>query len=208
MDIKGNDFVIRMNDKRNFLFKGKKKNAYEEALKRKGKIRMELWFDDNEKHEVYISHTKVVLPYNKKEYELVFCYGLSETRPLILLTNKDIKNKEDVIEIVRLYFSRWRIEEYFRAKKQEYDFENIRVRSLKAINNLNTILTIYLGYVGIQTEKIDRNLLSIKIIEASKLLRKKVIVFLSQMAKGIKEILSYCHTGIKEWQRIEQREKI
>lgn len=208
MDIKGNDFVIRMNDKRTFLFKGKKKNAYEEALKRKGKIRMELWFDDNEKHEVYISHTKVVLPYNKKEYELVFCYGLSETRPLILLTNKDIKNKEDVIKIVRLYFSRWRIEEYFRAKKQEYDFENIRVRRLKAINNLNTILTIYLGYVGIQAEKIDRNLLSIKIIEASKSLRKKVIVFFSQMAKGIKEILSYCHTGIKEWQQIEQREKI
>ena len=28
------------------------------------------------------------------------------------------------------------------------------------------------------------------------------------MAKGIKEILSYCHTGIKEWQQIEQREKI
>lgn len=26
-----NYFVIRMNDRRNFLFKGKKKNAYEEA---------------------------------------------------------------------------------------------------------------------------------------------------------------------------------
>ena len=190
------------------FFKGKKKNAYEEALKRKGKIRMELWFDDNEKYEVHISHTKVVLPYNEKEYELVFCYGLSESKPLILFTNKCIKSKEDVIKIVRLYFSRWRIEEYFRAKKQEYDFENIRVRSLKAINNLNTILTIYLGYVGVQAEKIDRNLLSIKIIEASKSLRKKVIAFLSQIAKGIKEILSYCHTGIKEWQRIEQREKI
>ena len=31
--------------------------------------------------------------------------------------------KEDVIKIVRLYLSRWRIEEYFRGKKQEYDFK-------------------------------------------------------------------------------------
>ena len=30
-----NYFIIRMNDRRNFLFKGKKKNAYEEAKKRK-----------------------------------------------------------------------------------------------------------------------------------------------------------------------------
>lgn len=35
VDTSGNYFVIRMNDKRNFLFKGKKKNAYNEALKRK-----------------------------------------------------------------------------------------------------------------------------------------------------------------------------
>ena len=115
-------FVIRMEDKRNFLFKGKKKNCYKEALKRKGKIRMELWFDDNESHEVYVSHTKVTLPYNKKDYELVIVYGLSEERPLILLTNRCIKSKEDVIKVVRLYFYRWRIEEYFRAKKQEYEF--------------------------------------------------------------------------------------
>ena len=35
VDKSGNYFVIRMNDKRNFLFKGKKKNCYKEALKRK-----------------------------------------------------------------------------------------------------------------------------------------------------------------------------
>lgn len=204
---KNNEFVIRMKDKRTFLFKGKKKNCYEEAIKRKGKIRMTLLFDDNEVREVYVSHTKVTLPYNKSDYELVMVYGLSEERPLILLTNLSIHSKEYVIKVVRLYFSRWRIEEYFRAKKQEYDFENMRVRTLKAMNNLNTILTIYLGYVGMLSEKIDRKLMTIKIIEASKSLRRKILVWLSQMARGIKEILKYCHTGIKEWQKIEKREK-
>lgn len=204
---KNNEFVIRMKDKRTFLFKGRKKNCYEEAIKRKGKIRMTLLFDDNEEREVYLSHTRVTLPYNKSDYELVIVYGLSDERPLILLTNLSIHSKEDVIKVVRLYFSRWRIEEYFRAKKQEYNFENMRVRTLKSMNNLNTILTIYLGYIGMLSEKIDRKLMTIKIIEASKSLRKKIIVWLSQIARGIKEILKYCHTGIKEWQKIDTREK-
>lgn len=204
---KNNEFVIRMKDKRTFLFKGRKKNCYEEAIKRKGKIRMTLLFDDNEEREVYLSHTRVTLPYNKSDYELVIVYGLSDERPLILLTNLSIHSKEDVIKVVRLYFSRWRIEEYFRAKKQEYNFENMRVRTLKSMNNLNTILTIYLGYIGMLSEKIDRKLMTIKIIEASKSLRRKIIVWLSQIARGIKEILKYCHTGIKEWQKIDTREK-
>lgn len=200
-------FVIRMDDKRNFLFKGKKKNCYKEALKRKGKIRMELWFDNNEKHEVYISHTKVTLPYNKKDYELVIVYGLSEERPLILLTNRSIKSKEDVIKVVRLYFYRWRIEEYFRLKKQEYEFENIRLRTLKSINNLNLLLTIFMGYIGIKAENINRNILSIKIIYASESLREKVNVWISQISKGIGKILEYAHSGIKQWQHVEQRSK-
>lgn len=118
MDNSENYFIIRMNDRRNFLFKGKKKNCYEEALKRKGKVKMTLLFDDNCEYEVSISHTKVTLPSNKKDYELVIVYGLSEKRPLILLTNRGIHSKDDLIKIVRLCFSRWRIEEYFRAKKQ------------------------------------------------------------------------------------------
>lgn len=207
VDKSNNNFVIRMDDNRTFLFKGKKKNAYEEALKRKGKIRMELWFDDNEIHEVSVSHTKVSLPYNKKDYELVFVYGLSEERPLILLTNRSIHSKEDVIKIVRLYFYRWRVEEYFRSKKQEYDFENMRVRTLKAMNNLNLMLMLHMGYLGILIEDMDRKLLTIKIIEASKSLRKKVLIWFSQISRGIGEMLSFAHTGIKEWQNIEERQE-
>ena len=200
-------FVIRMNDDRTFLFKGKKKKCYNVAVRRKGKIKMTLWFDDKEEYEVYISHTKVTLPYNKKDYELVIVYGLSEERPLILLTNRSIKSKEDVIKVVRMYFYRWRVEEYFRAKKQEYEFENLRVRTLKSMNALNLFLTIHMGHIGKLIESIDRKLLVIKIIERSKSLRNKVVVWISQMAKGIKEILTYAHNGIKDWQQIEVREK-
>lgn len=84
----------------------------------------------------------------------------------------------------------------------------MRVRTLKAMNNLNTILTIYLGYVGMLSEKIDKKLLTIKIIETSKSLRRKILVWLFQMARGIREILKYCHTGVKEWEKIEKKREI
>lgn len=206
VDKSGNYFVIRMNDKRIFLFKGRKKNAYTEALKRKGKVKMGLWFED-EKVEISVSHTKVTLPSNKKDYELVFVYGLSEERPLILLTNRDIHSKEDVIKVVRLYFYRWRIEEYFRSKKQEYGFENMRVRTLKAMNNLNLMLMVHMGHLGMLIEDMDKKLLTMKILERSKSLKKKVLVWFSQISKGISEILKYAHTGIKEYQKMEKREK-
>ena len=207
VDKSENYFVIRMKDKRNFLFKGKKKNAYQESLKRKGKVKMELWFEE-EKYEVSLSHTKVTLPYNKKDYELVFVYGLSEERPLILLTNRKIHSKEEVIKVVRLYFYRWRVEEYFRSKKQEYDFENMRVRTLKAMNNLNLMLMIHMGHMAMLIEDMDKKLLTLKIIDASKSLKRKVLVWFYQMARGIKEILSNARKGIKALENIETREKV
>jgi len=42
---------------------------------------------------------------------------------MYLLTSLSIKTKDDVEKIARIYMLRWRIEEYFKFKKQNYDFE-------------------------------------------------------------------------------------
>ena len=197
-------FVVRLDDERTLLFKGKKRSVEEVSKSRKGKINYKALFD-NEEYNLTVSYTKATLPYNKREYQLVIVYGLSEEHPMKLLTNIDIKDKESVIKVVRLYLSRWRIEEHFRGKKQEYDFENMRVRTLKSMNNLNKLLTIHLGHIAILADKMEKKLLSIKIIYASKSLRQNAIVWLNQFARGIKEILKYAHEGIKKWQQIEKR---
>lgn len=36
---------------------------------------------------------------------------------------------------------------------------------------------------------------------------KNLLVWYGQISSGIREILKYAHTGIKEWQNIEEREK-
>ena len=176
MSKKHHKFVVRLDDKRTLLFKGKRRSVGEIAKSRKGKIVMKALFDDNEEIELSLSYTKAVLPYNKEEYTLIIVYGLSEEKPMKLLTNIEIKDKSDVIKVVRLYLSRWRIEEHFRGKKQEYDFENMRLRTLESMNNLNMMLTIHLGHIAILADNIDRKLLTIKIIYASKALTEKTIL--------------------------------
>lgn len=40
--------------------------------------------------------------------------------------------------------------------KQEYNFENFRVRTLKSINNLNKMLTYTIGLIALLSEKIGK----------------------------------------------------
>ena len=201
-------FIVRIDGDRNLLFKGKKRIVNEVAKSRKGKIHTKLMYK-GENTDCYISYTKVQLPKLKeKDLNLVIIYRQDEENdPMYLLTDLEIKTKEDVEKIARLYMLRWRIEEYFKVKKQNYDFENFRLRSLSGINNINLLLSVVLLHIGILAEKMDKNLLTIKILERSKALKKQALVWYGQIANGIANILSYAHTGIKEWEKIEIRSK-
>ncbi|MFQ6792074.1 MAG: MerR family transcriptional regulator [Thomasclavelia sp.] len=149
----------------------------------------------------------VELPSHKgKTLNLVIVYGLSEEKPMMLLTNREIRNKRDVHKIVRAYMSRWRIEEGFRFKKNQYGFEKMRVRTIKSINVLNTILMMHIGHITLLAEKVNRKLLVIKMIERSKSLKGKRYYWCYQISKGIEEILKYAHKGIKEFQDIREKQ--
>lgn len=99
------------------------------------------------------------------------------------------------------------LQKYLKRRKQEYEFENIRVRTLKAMNNLNMMLMIHMGHIGMLVEDMNKKLLTIKILERSKSLKRKVIVWFNQISRGISEILKYAYTGIKKYQKIEKRKK-
>ncbi|MGI6607386.1 MAG: hypothetical protein ACOX1F_00180 [Erysipelotrichaceae bacterium] len=49
--------------------------------------------------------------YKPKNLNMVIVHGFSENNPMILYINKEIRNKDDVLEVVRLYLIRWRVEE-------------------------------------------------------------------------------------------------
>lgn len=198
LDSKRIDFIIRLKGNRSFLFKGISKNVLKQANTRKGKIVFNAKFRDEEK-TLTISYTKANLTDgDKEEYTLVFVYGLGN-EPMMLITNKKINNAHDARVIVRLYLERWKIEEIHRAEKVEYNYEDIRVRSLKSLNNLNMIFMMYLGFLAKLADGLDYRLLSLKIMERSKSLREELVVYIGMMARGIQEILSYAHTGIQKY---------
>lgn len=194
------DFVIRLKTNRKFLFKGIKKNVLEQANNRKGKILFTAKFQGEEKH-LTISYTRVQMTDGKhEEYTCVFVYGLGE-EPMMLLTNKTINNAHDARVIVRLYLDRWKIEQIHRAEKKSYDYEDMRIRTLKGMNNLNFIFMMLLGLVAKLIEEMDNRLLSIKIMERAQSLREDLVVFIGMFADGIKEILSFAYTGVAHFKK-------
>ena len=195
-------FVIRLTEKRK-IYRNHKwykittlRNAY------KGKIKINIMFQGEEK-ECAVSMVKAQITAQKKWINIIFIYGLSDI-PMMLASNILIKSKEDVIKIARCYMNRWRIEEYFKFKKQEYNFENFRVRTLKSINNLNKMLTYTIGLIALLSEKIGKRKFVNKIIEESKSLKDKVFLWFYQLARGIYNILSMARTGIREWENIRK----
>lgn len=193
------DYVIRLKSNRKLYYHNKWVMATELRNRRKGKIRMPLYYK-GKTHEAYLSHVKVQITASKKDIYLVLVYGITE-HPMMLATNKDIKSKEDVIAVAKHYFSRWKIEEYFRCKKQMFRFENFRVRKLSAINALNFYITLCMAFLAHISMKSETNALKVAIIQTADPIKEKVYFCYYRLAKGISGILSYAKEGIRLWFR-------
>ena len=195
-------FIIRLKENRKVYCNHRWHKITAIRDSHKGKIKMNLLFQGEEK-ECSVSVIKVQITAKKKWINLVLVYGLGET-PMMLASNIPIKSKEDVIKIARCYLDRWRIEEYFKFKKQEYNFENFRVRTLRSINNLNKMLTYAIGLIALLSEKIGKREFVNKIIKESKSLKDNVYLWFYQLARGIYNILSKAKCGIRDWQNIRK----
>ena len=199
LDSLNQEYVIRLKSNRKLLYHNKWTFATELRNRRKGKIKTNVFYK-GKNHEAYISHIKVQITASRKDIYLVLVYGITE-HPMMLATNKEIKSKDDVIKVARTYFSRWKIEEYFRCKKQMFRFENFRVRKLRAINALNFYITLCMGFLAHMSMKAETNALKVSIIQKADPVKAKVFFCYYQLAKGIRGILSYAKEGVRLWFR-------
>lgn len=189
-------FIIRSKKNRDVIIKGKRQNILKVANKYKGKYSLKLKNKDGEEFDLKISFIPIKLPCNLKEdLTLVVVYGFGET-PMMLITNMNDNNKKVALTVTKVYLMRWRIEEYFKFKKQQFKLEDIRVRSINSIKNLNLILAIAVSFIGLISENKNHSMLSIEIIELSETIFKDKSQFkYYQIAKGIKNILEKSITG-------------
>ena len=196
------DYVIRLTARRKLYFHGKWIPATQLRNQRKGKIKTPLVYK-GKSHDAYLSHVKVQITASKKDIYLVLVYGITE-HPMMLATNKEITSKEDVIKVAKTYFSRWRIEEYFRCKKQMFQFENFRVRKLAAINALNFYITLCMAFLAHMSMKPETHALKVAIIQKADPVKEKVHFCYYRLAKGISGILSYAKEGVRLWFRTKR----
>ena len=202
LDAFNQEYVIRLKSNRKLLYHNKWTFATELCNRRKGKIKTSVFYKGKE-HEAYISHVKVQITASRKDIYLVLVYGITE-HPMMLATNKEIKSRDDVVKVARTYFSRWKIEEYFRCKKQMFQFENFRVRKLRAINALNFYITLCMAFLAYISMKSETNVLKVSIIQKADPVKEKVFFCYYRLTKGIRGILSYAKEGVRLWFRTKR----
>src|SRR5690625_3486979 len=148
----GDNFVIRLKKNRHLRYQNKKLSVRDLALRRKGKIN----FRSEIKGTVYdlkVSHITVEIPSLKgQKLTMVVVYGYGK-EPMVLLTNKQVRKKDEVLSILKAYITRWRIEEMFRVQKYEFGLEEIRVRSLSSIIRLFFLLSIIIYLLSFKVVK-------------------------------------------------------
>jgi hypothetical protein len=198
------DFIIRLKKNRHLLYQNKKLSVRELALRRKGKIN----FRTEIKGTVYdlkVSHITVEIPSLKgKKLTMVVVYGYGKD-PMVLLTNKLVKRKEEVLSVLKAYITRWRIEEMFRVQKSEFQLENVRVRTLTSLNRIYLLLSMMITFMSLKTEK--KNGFFHAVIARARSIKEKgkIKMFLYRFSAGMKAILEKDLHGIKHFKYIEKK---
>jgi hypothetical protein len=102
-----------------------------------------VWIEDGQekRYELRYGAEPIHLPGRKEKLLLVVVAGFG-AEPLLLLTNLEVvRDSSSLWWIVRIYLTRWKIEETFRFVKQSYHVEDIRVLRYRRLKNLIGLVT-------------------------------------------------------------------
>lgn len=189
-------FIIRAKMNRNVIYKAKTQNILDVANMFKGKYSLKFMNKEGKFVDAKISIIPIELcEFKGKALNLVIVHGFGE-KPMMLITNLASDDKRICIAVCKVYLMRWRIEEYFKFKKQSFDYENLRVRSLQSIRTLDFLLTMAIGYISKLSDKDDTVILQAEILYASKRLFGVANFLYYAIADGIFEVLRVIKRGI------------
>jgi len=164
----GEKFIIRAKKNRDVLYQGERVNILELAGRYKGKYKLPFRKKNGVQADCKVSIIPIGLPCKPNAtLNLVVCYGLGKI-PLMLVTNLRSDDNRLALTVAKVYLMRWRIEEYYAFKKQQFGLEGLRVRSLNSIRNLDLLLSIAIGYIGYTSAKGDERKITMELIHVSK----------------------------------------
>lgn len=198
----GSDFIIRAKYlTRNIYVNGEKTTIRNIALKHKGYYKFN---SRGQNLKVYSATIRIktndAKELRNKALTLVIVRGYVQDKRTLneaymaLITSRNISGKNDVLQVVRDYILRWKIEENFKYKKQQFKLEKIMVRRYKRIQALNTLLS----YVMFFSNVINLKALGKTIRKQKKHIKNEVKFWLYRISDGIKEIISFFSNEIIE----------
>ncbi len=190
-------FVIRAKKNRNVIYNGNTCNIMDVALKYKGNFRMDFKDKNGKTINCKMSFIPVKLcEFPTKDMVLVAVYGFGK-EPMLLLTNLKMQEKKKLCHIVtKVYLMRWRIEEYFKFKKQQFELEDLRVMSLQSIRNLNMLATLAAGYIGLTSAAHKDSVFLMELKECSKRIYDIPKFTFYAIGYAMERVLSMSRTGI------------
>lgn len=148
IDKKRRRFVIRMRGDRSITdCNGNKMSLAELARKTRCPISHEVEVNKEgktQRHMICLGMRKGIL-YAGVRVDIVVVRGFGDSE-MILSTNTG----KDVKEVLEIYLTRWKCEESFRFLKNEYNLEDVRVRSYVAIRNVVAILHAVFYFLSVE----------------------------------------------------------
>ena len=190
-------FVIRAKKNRNVIYNGRTCNIMDVASRYKGSYCMN--FKDKNGRAVHCKMSCIpvrLCEFPEKELVLTVVYGFGE-EPMLLLSNLKMQEKKHLCHIVaKVYLMRWRIEEYFKFKKQQFELEDLRVMSLKSIRSLNLFATLAAGYIGLTSSVHKDSIFLMELKECSKRIYEVPQFIFYALGYAIERVLSMCRKGI------------
>lgn len=197
---RGERFVIRTKKNRNVIYNGNTCNIMDVASRYKGNYCMDFTDKNGKTIHCKMSCIPVKLcEFPTKDVVLVAVYGFG-AEPMLLLTNLKIQEKKKLCHIVaKVYLMRWRMEEYFKFKKQQFELEDLRVMSLQSIRNLNMLATLAAGYIGLTSSVHKDSVFLMELKECSRRIYDIPKFHFYALGYAIEHVLSMSRTGISAY---------
>ena len=191
----GSDFIIRAKClTRNVYVNGDKTTIRNIALHHKGRYNFTSRGQSLKAYAVQIRiKTQETKELKQQPLTLIIVKGFTTDKNTLneaymaLITSRVVSGKNAVLQVVRDYLLRWKIEENFKYKKQQFSLEKIMVRRYKRIKALNTLLSCVMFFSNVI------NLKAIgKVIRKNKIqLKNEVKFWLYRISEGIKAVMSF-----------------
>ena len=191
----GADFIIRAKFlKRNVYVNGDKTTIQNLALKHKGYYK----FSSRGQNLKVYSQTIKIKTQEAKDLDqypltLIIVKGFTLDKNTLneaymaLITSRVVSGKNDVLQVVRDYLLRWKIEESFKYKKQQFSLEKVMVRRYKRIKALNTLLSYVMFFSNvINLKTLGKTIRNIKLQ-----LKGDIKFWLYRVSEGIKAVMSF-----------------